>query len=74
MRTTTFTFIDYLPDSLREFPKRRVAEVVGMALLAAAAAGTVALLSWSAGDPSLNHATSTPPHNWLGRPARSRPT
>jgi DNA segregation ATPase FtsK/SpoIIIE, S-DNA-T family len=68
MRTTTFTFIDYLPESLREFPRRRIAEAVGIVLLASVAAATVALLSWSAGDPSLNHSTSTPPHNWLGRP------
>lgn len=68
MRTTTFTFIDYLPDGVREFPRRRFAEIVGLTLLVAVAAGTVALLSWSAGDPSLNHATATPAHNWLGRP------
>ncbi len=68
MRTTTFTFFDYLPDSVREMPKRRAAEVLGLAILAGAGAGAVALLTWSVGDPSLNHATSAPIHNWLGKP------
>jgi S-DNA-T family DNA segregation ATPase FtsK/SpoIIIE len=68
MRTTTFTFLDYLPDGLREIPKRRIAEAIGFTLLAGTVAGTLALLSWSVSDPSLNHATSAPVHNWLGKP------
>ena len=32
------------------------------------AALTLALLTWSVSDPSLNHATSTRPHNLLGAP------
>ena len=68
MRTTTFTFIDYLPDGLREIPKRRIAEALGVTLLAGVVAGTLALLSWSVSDPSLNHATAAPVHNWLGKP------
>ena len=35
MRTTTFTFFDYLPDPLREMPKRRAAELIGVCVLAA---------------------------------------
>ena len=35
MRTTTFTFFDYLPDPLRELPKRRAAELIGLGVLAA---------------------------------------
>ena len=68
MRTTTFTFLDYLPDSLREAPKRRAAEFVGLGVLAALVAACAALVTWSVADPSLNHATSTPIHNLLGRP------
>ncbi len=68
MRTTTFTFFDYLPDSLREVPKRRVAELIGVCVLASLAASCAALLTWSVADPSLNHATATPIHNLLGRP------
>ena len=30
MRTTTFTFFDYLPDSVREMPRRRAAEALGL--------------------------------------------
>ena len=67
MRTTTFTLFDYLPDALREGPKRRAAEAAGVALLALVAGAGLALMSWSVDDPSLNHATSAAPHNWLGR-------
>ncbi len=67
MRTTTFTLFDYLPDSLREGPKRRAAEAAGVAMLALIVGAGLALMSWSVDDPSLNHATSNPPHNWLGR-------
>ena len=68
MRTTTFTFFDYLPDSVREMPRRRAAEALGLLSLACVGAASVALLSWSVSDPSLDHATSAPIHNWLGRP------
>src|SRR5579872_6255156 len=68
MRTTTFTFLDYLPDALREMPKRRAAELIGLAVLAGVGAVCAALLTWSVADPSLNHATSTPIRNLLGRP------
>ncbi|MBV8662743.1 MAG: DNA translocase FtsK 4TM domain-containing protein, partial [Hyphomicrobiales bacterium] len=68
MRTTTFTFLDYLPDTLREAPKRRAAELIGCCTLAAVGAASAALLTWSVADPSLNHATATPIHNLLGRP------
>ncbi len=68
MRTTTFTFFDYLPDTLREMPKRRGAELIGVCVLAGLAAACAALLTWSVADPSLNHATATPAHNLLGRP------
>ncbi len=72
MRTTTFTFLDYLPNSLREAPKRRAAEFVGLGVLAALVAACVALVTWSVADPSLNHATSTPIHNLLGTSRRGR--
>ncbi len=68
MRTTTFTFFDYLPEPLREMPKRRAAELIGLGVLASLAASCAALLTWSVADPSLNHATATPIHNLLGRP------
>ena len=68
MRTTTFSVLDYLPASVREFPKRRAAEMLGIALLAGVATLGLALLTWSVADPSLNHATNAPVHNLLGVP------
>ena len=67
MRTTTFSVFDQLPDALREGPKRRVAEVIGVSLLALVVGAGISLLSWSIDDPSLNHSTSTIAHNWLGK-------
>jgi len=69
MRTTTsFTAFDHIPDPLRAFAARRLAEAVGLALLAAAGATALSLLSWSVEDPSFNHASSSPIHNLLGAP------
>jgi DNA segregation ATPase FtsK/SpoIIIE, S-DNA-T family len=68
MRTTTFSFIDHVPASVREFPKRRAAEIAGLVALAGVASLTLALLTWSVSDPSLNHATSARVHNLLGAP------
>jgi S-DNA-T family DNA segregation ATPase FtsK/SpoIIIE len=68
MRTTTFSVIDHMPVSVREFPKRRAAEIAGLVALAGVASLTLALLTWSVSDPSLNHATNTRVHNLLGAP------
>jgi S-DNA-T family DNA segregation ATPase FtsK/SpoIIIE len=68
MRTTSFSVIDYLPDSVRELPKRRAAELIGASVLAGVGALSLALLTWSVEDPSLNHAASTTVHNLLGPP------
>ena len=68
MRTTTFSFIDHLPPSVREFPKRRAAEIAGLVALAGVAGLTLALATWSVSDPSLNHATNERVHNLLGAP------
>ncbi len=68
MRTTTFSFIDHVPASVREFPKRRAAEITGLVALAGVVSLTLALLTWSVSDPSLNHATNERVHNLLGAP------
>jgi S-DNA-T family DNA segregation ATPase FtsK/SpoIIIE len=68
MRTTTFSVLDHLPASVREFPKRRAAELLGLCLLVGSAALALALLTWSVADPSLNHAANAPVHNLLGAP------
>jgi S-DNA-T family DNA segregation ATPase FtsK/SpoIIIE len=66
MRTTTFSVLDHLPASVREFPKRRAAEILGLIALAGVGGLGLALLTWSVADPSLNHATNAPVHNLLG--------
>ena len=68
MRTTTFSVFDYLPATVREFPQRRAAEIVGLSVLAAVGGLGLALLTWTVSDPSLNHATNAPVHNLLGAP------
>ena len=68
MRTTTFSLIDQVPASVREFPKRRAAEIAGLIALAGVASLILALLTWSVSDPSLNHATNARVHNFLGVP------
>jgi DNA segregation ATPase FtsK/SpoIIIE, S-DNA-T family len=68
MRTTTFSVIDHMPVSVREFPKRRAAEISGLAALFGVTSLTLALLTWSVSDPSLNHATNARIHNLLGAP------
>jgi DNA segregation ATPase FtsK/SpoIIIE, S-DNA-T family len=68
MRTTTFSFIDHMPASVRDFPKRRAAEIAGFGMLAGVACLCLALLTWSVSDPSLNHATNARIHNLLGAP------
>lgn len=68
MRTTTTSLIDHLPEALVEFVRRRAAELVGLALMAAAVAMGLALVTWSSRDPSVNHALDGPVRNLLGRP------
>jgi S-DNA-T family DNA segregation ATPase FtsK/SpoIIIE len=68
MRTTTFSFIDHMPAQMRDFPKRRAAEIAGLGALAGVACLSLALLTWSVSDPSLNHATNARVHNLLGAP------
>jgi DNA segregation ATPase FtsK/SpoIIIE, S-DNA-T family len=69
MRTTTsFTALDHIPDALRAFAVRRAAELAGLSLIAGTGALSLALLTWSVEDPSLNHATDVPVHNLLGAP------
>ena len=66
MRATTYGFGDLLPDSAREFARRRSQEFIGLAIIAATGAVGVSLASWSISDPSLSHATDAPIHNLLG--------
>ncbi|WP_201281597.1 DNA translocase FtsK 4TM domain-containing protein [Methylosinus sp. Ce-a6] len=63
MRSNAFR---HLSEPVREFAARRMAELVGAALVAASFAAALALVSWSARDPSFNHATSGRVRNLLG--------
>ena len=45
-----------------------MAEIVGLVALAGVASLTLALLTWTVSDPSLNHATNARAHNLLGSP------
>lgn len=58
--------IQYLPMGVRLFVRHRMAEVTGLVLIASGFLLAVAFASWSAADPSLNHATGNPVTNWLG--------
>ncbi len=66
MRTTSHSALDMIPDSVREFVARRFAEIVGFAMFALCGGMGLALVTWSAQDPSWNHATKGPVRNLLG--------
>ncbi|MCX7900194.1 MAG: DNA translocase FtsK 4TM domain-containing protein, partial [Methylocystis sp.] len=56
-------------EQAREFTAQRTAEFLGFSMVLGAALLTVSLVSWSARDPSLNHATAADHvRNWLGAP------
>jgi S-DNA-T family DNA segregation ATPase FtsK/SpoIIIE len=57
---------DLLPDDLGGAVRRRVRELVGLALMGLAGVAAVALATWSVGDPSFSHATGTQAKNLLG--------
>src|ERR1700734_2453553 len=48
--------------------RRRLRELVGIALISLAMMAGLSLASWSVQDPSLSHATDSPVHNLLGVP------
>jgi len=57
-----------LPAGTGPFLRRRLIELLGLALFVAAVALLAALVSFHAADPSLNRAVDGPVANWLGRP------
>jgi DNA segregation ATPase FtsK/SpoIIIE, S-DNA-T family len=62
----TFDADSFLPDDVGAAIRRRIHEIVGIALLAFACAATLALATWSVRDPSLSYASSAPVRNLLG--------
>ena len=68
MRTTSFNSREYIPAEIQDFLRRRAAEIGGLALIGVTCAVSLALVSWSVADPSLNHAVASKVHNLLGTP------
>ena len=64
----TSGLVNLFPQGTGAFVRRRLAELAGLGLIAAGAAGAVALVTFHAGDPSLNTASGDPVANMLGRP------
>lgn len=57
-----------LPEGTGRFFRRRAREGAGLAVTGLGGAIALALLSYEAGDPSINHAAPGPVANWLGQP------
>ncbi|KAF0133392.1 MAG: DNA segregation ATPase FtsK/SpoIIIE S-DNA-T family, partial [Xanthobacteraceae bacterium] len=57
-----------VPDGLGGAMRRQLRRLAGLGILAAVVVAAVAMLTWTAGDPSLSHATNAPVKNWIGKP------
>ena len=68
MRTISTRASLTLPEPLVGMLRRRVTELSGLAIIAAAGIVLLALATWSALDPNLNHATGGAARNFMGRP------
>jgi S-DNA-T family DNA segregation ATPase FtsK/SpoIIIE len=62
----TLSAADIFSDELRAALRRRLHEIIGVALLGVAGVAAVALATWSVQDPSFSHATNAPVRNMLG--------
>ncbi len=60
--------VAFVIEHFRDILRRRVSEIIGLALISVALLGATALATWSVQDPSLSHATHAPIHNLLGLP------
>src|SRR3989337_2473751 len=60
--------LTFISEQFRDILRRRLRELVGLALLSLALLAAIALATWSVQDPSLSHATQKPIHNLLGLP------
>ena len=70
MRATdrSLDIFGFVAEHFRDIVRRRLSELAGLALMALALLGALALATWSVQDPSLSHATQKPIHNLLGYP------
>src|SRR5260370_25396541 len=59
----SFDSLSFLSDGLRDMLRRRLREIVGVALIVTAMLLAAALASWSVQDPSLSHAPANPVRN-----------
>ncbi|MFZ0104563.1 MAG: DNA translocase FtsK 4TM domain-containing protein, partial [Pseudolabrys sp.] len=59
MRATdrSLDIISFVSEHFRDIIRRRLSELAGLALIALALLGALALATWSVQDPSLSHAT-----------------
>jgi S-DNA-T family DNA segregation ATPase FtsK/SpoIIIE len=57
-----------LPEGGRDFLRRRMMELVGVGIAVAGVLLLMSIFTFSNADPSLNHATGTPPNNLMGLP------
>jgi S-DNA-T family DNA segregation ATPase FtsK/SpoIIIE len=64
----SFDIVAFVSEHFRDILRRRLSELLGLALLTIALLGAIALATWSVQDPSLSHATQKPIHNLLGFP------
>jgi S-DNA-T family DNA segregation ATPase FtsK/SpoIIIE len=60
--------VTLLPEGGRDFLRRRLMEIVGVAIAGLGMSLLMAIFTFSTADPSLNHATGMPPNNLLGLP------
>ena len=58
--------VAFVSDHFRDFVRRRIRELIGLALITLALLAAIALSTWSVQDPSLSHATKAPVNNLLG--------
>jgi S-DNA-T family DNA segregation ATPase FtsK/SpoIIIE len=68
MRMISSRSFHFMPDDIVAMLRRRLAELIGLAVIALTAAVIVALATWSVQDPSFSHATDARVQNWLGFP------
>ena len=60
--------VTLLPEGGGDFLRRRLMEIVGIAIAGLGMSLLMAIFTFTTSDPSLNHATGTPPNNLLGLP------
>src|SRR5712692_8034670 len=60
--------VAFVSEHFRDILRRRLSEIIGLALITLALLGAIALATWSVQDPSLSHATQKPINNLLGFP------